>query len=500
MARACVVGASGFAGALTAALLWNHPRVSLGGGHRAHRCRAAPRRPLSALPRAARARGSSTPSGSAPRPTWRWCPIRTARRPPPWRSCARRACAWSTSPPTSGCTTSPRTSAGTDSTGRPSCAASRCSASPSCTATRSPRRRWSRTPAATRPRRSWRSRRSRAQALIADAVVDAKSGVSGAGREANERTHFVSVDENVNAIRGRRAPARARDRPGAGRARPASGAVTFVPHLLPLDQGLLASCYVTPSRELRADEVAELFQEAYGDERFIELAGSPPGVRDVRDTNICRIHATAAPGRARPGVRRDRQPLEGRRRPGRAEPEPDAGTRRGRGPAMSGPNGTFFRSRWVDAPAGTAEAEPGPLPRGFRATGIACGMKASGRLDLGVLACDADAATSAALFTRNAVVAAPVQVSRERGAAPPARRGRQQRHRERGRRRARARGRARDGRRHRDRAGRRAAACGRRVHRRDRRRARPRAGRGGHRARRTGALSPMRERPSPRRS
>ena len=80
---------------------------------------------------------------------------------------------------------------------------------------------------------------------------------------------------------------------------------------------------------------------------------------------------------------------------------------------MNGPNGTFFRSRWVDAPAGTAEAAPGPLPRGFRAAGIACGMKASGRLDLGVLACDADAATSAALFTRNAVVAAPVQVSRE---------------------------------------------------------------------------------------
>ena len=80
---------------------------------------------------------------------------------------------------------------------------------------------------------------------------------------------------------------------------------------------------------------------------------------------------------------------------------------------MSGPNGTFFRSRWVDAPAGSTELEPGPLPRGFRAAGVACGIKPSGRLDLGVLACDADAATSAALFTRNAVVAAPVQVSRD---------------------------------------------------------------------------------------
>ena len=79
---------------------------------------------------------------------------------------------------------------------------------------------------------------------------------------------------------------------------------------------------------------------------------------------------------------------------------------------MSAPNGTFFRSRWVDAPQGASENAPGPLPRGFRAAGLACGMKASGRLDLGVLACDSDAGTSAALFTRNAVVAAPVQVSR----------------------------------------------------------------------------------------
>ena len=79
---------------------------------------------------------------------------------------------------------------------------------------------------------------------------------------------------------------------------------------------------------------------------------------------------------------------------------------------MNGPDGNFFRSRWVEAPAGVGEVAPGPLPGGFRATGIACGMKASGRLDLGVLACDADAATSAALFTRNAVVAAPIEVSR----------------------------------------------------------------------------------------
>jgi glutamate N-acetyltransferase/amino-acid N-acetyltransferase len=79
---------------------------------------------------------------------------------------------------------------------------------------------------------------------------------------------------------------------------------------------------------------------------------------------------------------------------------------------VSGPNGTFFRSRWVDAPPAIAELEPGVLPQGFRASGLACGIKPSRRLDIGVVACDADGATSAALFTRNALVAAAVELSR----------------------------------------------------------------------------------------
>ena len=131
--------------------------------------------------------------------------------------------------------------------------------------------------------------------LARDAVVDAKSGVSGAGREATGTTHFVSVDENVNpyGVEGHRHRAELERELGNGLP------VTFTPHLLPLDQGLLASCYVTPSREVEADEVRELFRAAYEDEPFIELADSPPGVREVRDTNICRIHATVEPATGR---------------------------------------------------------------------------------------------------------------------------------------------------------------------------------------------------------
>jgi N-acetyl-gamma-glutamyl-phosphate reductase len=127
-----------------------------------------------------------------------------------------------------------------------------------------------------------------------DAIVDAKSGVSGAGREATGTTHFVSVDENVSpyGVEGHRHRAELEQELG-------DTPITFTPHLLPLDQGLLASCYVTPSRELSRDDVADLFRAAYDGEPFVELAASPPGVRDVRDTNICRVHATVEPATGR---------------------------------------------------------------------------------------------------------------------------------------------------------------------------------------------------------
>jgi N-acetyl-gamma-glutamyl-phosphate reductase len=132
------------------------------------------------------------------------------------------------------------------------------------------------------------------EGLIADVVIDAKSGVSGAGRAATEATHFVTVDENVNpyAIEGHRhGPEIVQELAALG----CDAHITFTPHLLPLDQGLLASCYVTPARALTRTDVQELFEDFYGGEPFVELSELAPGVRDVRDTNICRIQATVEP-------------------------------------------------------------------------------------------------------------------------------------------------------------------------------------------------------------
>jgi N-acetyl-gamma-glutamyl-phosphate reductase len=123
--------------------------------------------------------------------------------------------------------------------------------------------------------------------VIGDVVIDAKSGVSGAGRAATDKTHFVTVDENLSPYgvpRHRHTPEIEQELAALG----ADLRITFTPHLIPLDQGELVSCYVTLNSGGPLDARA-IYLEAYVDEPFIELADAPPGVRDVRETNICRI-------------------------------------------------------------------------------------------------------------------------------------------------------------------------------------------------------------------
>jgi N-acetyl-gamma-glutamyl-phosphate reductase len=140
------------------------------------------------------------------------------------------------------------------------------------------------------------------EGLIEDVVVDAKSGVSGAGRAANEATHFVTVDENVNAygVPGHRHTPEIEQELAVLDPAHSDLRITFTPHLLPLDQGELVSCYVTCNGGLEDADLDQLYADAYAGEPFVELSSSPPGVRDVRETNICRIsvHRDARTGRA----------------------------------------------------------------------------------------------------------------------------------------------------------------------------------------------------------
>jgi N-acetyl-gamma-glutamyl-phosphate reductase len=123
---------------------------------------------------------------------------------------------------------------------------------------------------------------------IADVVIDAKSGVSGAGRAPSHTTHYISADENMTPYkveRHRHTPEIEQELAALGASLP----ITFTPHLVPLAQGELVSMYVTPATELGEGELALLYRDAYDGEPWVEVALGPPGVLEVRDTNYCRL-------------------------------------------------------------------------------------------------------------------------------------------------------------------------------------------------------------------
>ena len=127
--------------------------------------------------------------------------------------------------------------------------------------------------------------------LLADVVIDAKQGVSGAGRGGGDAMHYVSMDENAFAYKTeghRHRPEIEQELAALGSPAP----VTFVPHLLPLDQGELTSCYAQTSEPISKDEVQTLYRERYADEPFVHVVDGPPGLRDVRDTNECHVYVT----------------------------------------------------------------------------------------------------------------------------------------------------------------------------------------------------------------
>jgi len=127
---------------------------------------------------------------------------------------------------------------------------------------------------------------------IDDAVVDVKAGVSGAGREATEETHYVSAVDNVNAYKldGHRHSAEMeQELPGVR--------FSFLTHLLPIDQGILASCYSNPTEAITKEEARSLFESAYADEPFVDVVDGSPRTRDVRGTNRAQVHVTVVDGR-----------------------------------------------------------------------------------------------------------------------------------------------------------------------------------------------------------
>jgi N-acetyl-gamma-glutamyl-phosphate reductase len=120
--------------------------------------------------------------------------------------------------------------------------------------------------------------------LAGDIIIDAKSGVSGAGKAPTERTHFSECHGSVSAY-GVFA-----HRHAAEIEQELDAAVTFVPHLVPLDRGILETIYVRVGPGTTPETVAAAYERAYGQAPFVRLTGSAlPVIKQVAYTNFCDI-------------------------------------------------------------------------------------------------------------------------------------------------------------------------------------------------------------------
>jgi N-acetyl-gamma-glutamyl-phosphate reductase len=138
--------------------------------------------------------------------------------------------------------------------------------------------------------------------LIADVVVDAKSGVSGAGREPKLETHFGEANESVRAysLGGHRHLAEMRQElRGLGVAPSVAAAMVFVPHLVPMTRGLLATCHVRTTRPVVQAEIDALYAAAYAGEPCVQVAPDSPATKTVSGSNLARVHAHVDAGTGR---------------------------------------------------------------------------------------------------------------------------------------------------------------------------------------------------------
>lgn len=128
-------------------------------------------------------------------------------------------------------------------------------------------------------------------------IVDSKSGVSGGGREPKPQFHFPECNESVVAYGV-----------GSHRHMPEidqilSGVagdkveVVFTPHLIPMDRGILSTCYAVPEREMATDGLLSLYRDYYADEPFVRVRDAPPSTKQVAGTNFCDLTARVVRGR-----------------------------------------------------------------------------------------------------------------------------------------------------------------------------------------------------------
>jgi N-acetyl-gamma-glutamyl-phosphate reductase len=136
-----------------------------------------------------------------------------------------------------------------------------------------------------------------------DVVIDAKSGVTGAGRKVAQQLLFAEVGEGIHPYgvsKHRHAPEMEQEIGLAAGGAPVH--VSFTPHLMPMNRGELVSCYVRLSDGESADSLRARLAERYADEPFVRVLepGESPATRNVRGSNyaVMNVFADRIPGRA----------------------------------------------------------------------------------------------------------------------------------------------------------------------------------------------------------
>ena len=135
-----------------------------------------------------------------------------------------------------------------------------------------------------------------------DIIIDAKSGVSGAGRDAKLGSLFSEVSEGIHAygIASHRHAPEIEQELSEAAGRPII--VTFTPHLMPMSRGILATIYVKMAKGVTVERLRAALADRYRDEYFVRVLpnGAAPATRHVRGSNFClmSVHADRAPNRA----------------------------------------------------------------------------------------------------------------------------------------------------------------------------------------------------------
>jgi N-acetyl-gamma-glutamyl-phosphate reductase len=120
-------------------------------------------------------------------------------------------------------------------------------------------------------------------------IVDASSGVSGAGRALKDATHFNTVAESFGAY------GLLTHRHTAEMQATLGQEVLFTPHLAPMNRGILATCYGTAAREMEADEPLDMLRRAYAGEPFVHVTEAAPATKWTLGSNAVQLTARYDP-------------------------------------------------------------------------------------------------------------------------------------------------------------------------------------------------------------